>query len=200
MCNCGCSKCKLKIKGPLLQENKVKFLLSEGLNYHINNNIPLSESVYRIGSEKYLSLIKEARKLYSRNLIDLNENDRDLINSHLGYFGNYKGQKVPLDLPIINNKLNEAEYQGKDVELNKPKRGGSKAYYVYVKDGDKVKKISFGSGGLRAKINDKDARTAFAKRHKCGQGEKKTSAKWWSCRLPKFSKQLGLGSNINTYW
>jgi hypothetical protein len=50
--------------------------------------------------------------------------------------------------------INEAEFKGKDVSLNKPKRGGSKAYYVYVKDGDKVKKVSFGSGGLKAKINN----------------------------------------------
>ena len=39
------------------------------------------------------------------------------------------------DLPIT-----EAEYQGKKVKLNDPVRGGSKKFYVYVKDGDKVKK------------------------------------------------------------
>jgi hypothetical protein len=43
------------------------------------------------------------------------------------------------DLPIT-----EAEYQGKKVKLNDPIRGGSKKFYVYVKDGDKVKKVSFG--------------------------------------------------------
>ena len=43
-------------------------------------------------------------------------------------------------------EITEAEYQGKKVELNKPKRGGSKKYYVYVKNPktDRVKKISFG--------------------------------------------------------
>lgn len=40
------------------------------------------------------------------------------------------------DLP-----LEEAEYQGKKVTLNDPIRGGSKKFYVYVKDGDKVKKF-----------------------------------------------------------
>lgn len=51
--------------------------------------------------------------------------------------------------------ITEAEYQGKKVQLNKPKRGGAsgKKFYVYVKDGDKVKKVSFGdSGGLSTKV------------------------------------------------
>ena len=40
-------------------------------------------------------------------------------------------------------EITEAEYQGKKVKLNDPIRGGSKKFYVYVKDGDKVKKVSF---------------------------------------------------------
>ena len=43
-----------------------------------------------------------------------------------------------------NEPLQEAEYQGKTVKLNDPIRGGSKKFYVYVKDGDKIKKVSFG--------------------------------------------------------
>ena len=35
-------------------------------------------------------------------------------------------------------------YQGKKVKLNDPIRGNDpKKFYVYVKDGDKVKKVSF---------------------------------------------------------
>ena len=37
-------------------------------------------------------------------------------------------------------EITEAEYQGKKVKLNDPIRGGSKKFYVYVKDGDKIKK------------------------------------------------------------
>jgi ribosomal protein L21E len=116
---------------------------------------------------------------------------------------NKEGKKVPLDFPMIRENLNEAEYQGKKVQLGKPKRGGAsgKKYYVYVKDGDKVKKVSFGdAGGLKAKINDPKARRAFAKRHKCGTGEPRTSARFWSCRLPRFSKLLGLKSNFTGFW
>jgi len=430
MCNCGCNTCETK--GPLLTEGKVKSLLSEGLQYHIDKKIPLFETVYRIGSEKHLSLIKEARKMYSRNIIDLCEEDEALIGTNLGEFALYEGESVPLDLPMLNesdsnypdfdlnkniryqdtsissgmwrytgkeqggkgvyrnlnngqilgfdrsdfdifrnnlsshfdisesinediydkfldnpsspkgrakslilkftkeygddassmavdrfasknnlkpeekyilkyitkndikissqpggpdfsalnesqaiitfkndyevkmntgegydddfeyfeagereqvyildknNKrvhvefgdgtnayiptslisiqdklLNEDEQldekkkakkkEKKDPPLNKPKRGGSKAYYVYVRDPKtkKIKKVSFGSGGLRAKIKNKEARTAFAARHNCKNKKDRTKAGYWSCNLPRYAPALGLGAKMNTFW
>ena len=359
MCDCGCNTCETK--GPLLTEGKVKSLLSEGLQYHIDKKIPLFETVYRIGSDKHLALIKEARKMYSRNIIDLCEDDEALIKTHLGEFALYEGESVPLDLPMLNEfslpkfdvvkpiidkflggvekagkklieivkregkqtlvlikeiaeyvisgekptsaeqkkiteqlkdlgflaflgiagnipfslfsiiyfiidesgiakeflKLNEdrkynqeellrldliarrrfdcdyekctdeqkaevlkdkvkvgvkealqeakkeideAEFKGKKVALGKPKRGGPKAYYVYVKDGDKVKKVTFGSGGLRAKIKNKEARNAFAARHNCKDKKDRTKAGYWSCNLPRYAPALGLGAKMNTFW
>ena len=494
MCNCGCNTCETK--GPLLTEGKVKSLLSEGLQYHIDKKIPLFETVYRIGSKKHLSLIKEARKMYSRNVIDLCEEDEALIKTHLGEFALYEGVSIPLDLPMLeenqespkfkigdfvqpiegatsylldkprgnisskyvgqigdvyinkpenlemkdgeyvysvdklnhrgkmamsfdfkesdlelisdptdyirslkpyrglneskyekeestqqtidrlkarlddpndgmnvsfivqkikdlekslnesydydevaqsefgmdydqlgsgekewvrdeidnmsmNESLNEkegvphytkdgkewkgklhkmpdgslmsgnphdkngsgpngeseklyhkedlkedrkynqeellrldliarrrfdcdyekctdeqkaevlkdkikvgvkealqeakkeideAEFKGKKVALGKPKRGGPKAYYVYVKDGDKVKKVTFGSGGLRAKIKNKEARNAFAARHNCKDKKDRTKAGYWSCNLPRYAPALGLGAKMNTFW
>ncbi len=94
MCSCGCNTCETKIKGPLLTEGKVKSLLSEGLQYHIDKQIPLFETVYRIGSEKHLSLIKEARKMYSRGVIDLCEDDEYLIKTH---FKNKAIAILPID-------------------------------------------------------------------------------------------------------
>ena len=252
MCKCGCDTCETK--GPLLTEGKVKSLLSEGLQYHIDKKLPLFETVYRIGSNKHLALIKEARKMYSRNIIDLCEDDEALIKTHLGEFALYEGESIPLDLPMLNEvdlrydketianqefddyydnlsssdkekidkevdkrkeedgrfaweslneeKVEEAEFKGKDVPLNKPKRGGSKAYYVYVKDPKtkKVKKVSFGSGGLRAKIKNKQARNAFAARHNCKNKKDRTKAGYWSCNLPRYASALGLGANMNTFW
>ena len=98
--------------------------------------------------------------------------------------------------------LKEAKYQGKDVELGKPKRGGSKKFYVYVKDGDKVKKVSFGmaGGGLRAKLNNPKARRAFSDRHNCPQKKDKTKASYWSCRLPRYAKLLGFKTTFTGYW
>jgi hypothetical protein len=203
MCSCGCNTCETKITGPLLTEGKVKSLLSEGLQYHIDKQIPLFETVYRIGSEKHLSLIKEARKMYSRGVIDLCEDDEHLIKTHLGEFGLYEGESVPLDLPMLEEvEVTEAEFKGKDVQLNKPKRGGSKAYYVYVKDPKtkRVKKVSFGSGGLRAKIRNSKAKKAFAARHRCATKKDRTSPGYWSCNLPRYAQALGLGANSNTFW
>ena len=245
--------CENKITGPLLTESKVKSLLSEGLQYHINNKLPLFETVYRIGSDKHLALIKEARKLYSRNVIDLCEEDEGLIKTHLGEFGIYKGEAVPLDLPMLYEFRN-IEYKGKkysheeedrldliahykfncdfkdctdeqkdevlkdkdkvgvreaakkkkkkDPPIGKPKRGGSKAYYVYVRDPKtkRIKKVSFGSGGLRAKIRNSKARNAFAKRHRCKEKNDRTKPSYWSCRLPRYASALGLGANMNTFW
>ncbi|MDB4272293.1 hypothetical protein N9875_00540 [bacterium] len=96
--------------------------------------------------------------------------------------------------------VSEAEFKGKKVSLGKPKRGGPKAYYVYVKDGDKVKKVTFGSGGLRAKIKNKEARNAFAARHNCKDKKDRTKAGYWSCNLPRYAPALGLGAKMNTFW
>jgi hypothetical protein len=104
-----------------------------------------------------------------------------------------------------NPKIPEAEYQGKKVELSKPKRGGSKKFYVYVKDPKtkNIKKVSFGadSGGgkLAVKLKDPKARKAFADRHNCDQKKDKTKAGYWSCRLPRYAKSLGL-SGGGTWW
>jgi hypothetical protein len=107
---------------------------------------------------------------------------------------NYKSKKI--------FGLSEAEYKGKKVSLNKPKRGGSKAYYVYVKDpkSGNVKKVSFGSSGLRAKINNRGAVKSFVARHKCKQKNDKTKAGYWSCRLPRYAKSLGLSGGGGQWW
>jgi len=194
-CSCGCGGCSDSQPKLALLESKTP--ISEGLRYHIENGISLQENVFRIGSKKYLQLFAEARMLLEWGNISLDENSKFLIeNTDIGKFGVYEGKKVPLDLPAID----EAEYQGRDVEIGKPKRGGSKAYYVYVKDGDKVKKVSFGSGGLRAKIKDPKARQAFAKRHNCDQKKDRTTPGYWSCNLPRYAPALGLGPKMNTYW
>jgi len=86
--------------------------------------------------------------------------------------------------------------------LNKPKRGGSKAYYVYVKNPDtgNVIKVEFGSG-MRAKIDDPEARKRYDDRHGCSKGrhDDKTKPGYWSCRLPRYSKSLGL-SGGGQWW
>ena len=80
----------------------------------------------------------------------------------------------------------EAEYQGKKVQLGKVKRGGSRKFYVYVNNPTtgNVKKVSFGDNtGLSIKTKDPVKRKSFKARHKCDQKKDRTSAGYWSCRM-----------------
>jgi hypothetical protein len=87
---------------------------------------------------------------------------------------------------------NEAKYQGKDVELNKPKRGGSKKFYVYTKNKKgNVIKVSFGQQGMTVKTDDPGRVKAFVDRHDCKNKNDRTKASYWSCRLPRY-KSLGI--------
>ena len=107
------------------------------------------------------------------------------------------------DDEIRGSKLDENKKKKKDPPIGKPKRGGSKAYYVYVRDPKtkRIKKVSFGSGGLRAIINNPKARRAFAARHRCSTANDRTTARYWSCRLPRYAKQLGIAaSNPGGFW
>ena len=193
-CGCGCKGTAKCFDAPILNENlKSRTMVTENMQYHIDNKKPLTENTFRYGSEAFLNLWAEARHLYSRNLLDVYGVDKELVTeSNLGEYGIFE-----------DNTINEAEYQGKKVQIGKPKRGGAsgKKYYVYVKDKGKVKKVSFGdSTGLSAKINDPKARQAFAKRHDCANKKDKTKASYWSCRLPRYAKLLGLKSNFTGFW
>lgn len=412
MCNCGCNSCETK-PAVILNENLVKKeILSEGLKYHLDKNIPLTEHLYRAGSKEYFNLFAEARALYARNILEFSGEDLNiLVETDLGHYGVFEGKKVPLDFPmldegvnnrdldnavyrlenvykyldieyketirgekyvqinyipvttpqwygpefvnvrynndedleIIKNRLDlpmlneqgadtawedsegnkitlqdildmtkdipqkdypteklakvvlnwddnpeevervgqveiskqypilimvneagkiqwildgnhraqkalrakaetipaklikpsnlsakakkvllgivselkegkkrtldfpvaEAVHRGKKVQLNKPKRGGNKKFYVYVRDPKtkNIKKVSFGgTTGLKAKINDPEARRSFAKRHRCAQKNDKTKPGYWSCRLPRYSKLLGLEGSYTGFW
>ena len=347
-CSCGCNTCddKPALLAPILNESLApRAILSEGLKYHIDNNKPLTEHVYRAGSKNYFDLWSEARALYSRGIIDIkNQDDLEILTeTQLGEFGLYEGKKVPLDFIMEEIELEEAdkkntheitltfensklldrfkaiptfskmlapnqmkslnvgnnnltvnnislnglermesmglykiskklkeeeeefpfEYKGfkynikvssnitndrgqklykisidgvgsydkytnereahiyakreiddqvifeaktkpkkKTPPIGKPKRGGSKKFYVYVrKPGGGIKKVSFGdTTGLSAKINNPEARRAFAKRHDCANKKDRTKASYWSCRLPRYASLLGLKSNFSGFW
>ena len=186
------SACKSKGKG----KKWGKKSRSESLNYHLKNQITLNECVFRHGSEGHLNLINAAREYLNENKYVFNNIEKSLLKTDLGKYGLYEGKKVPLDLP-----LKEAEYRGKKVELNKPKRGGSKKYYVYTKNKKgNVVKVSFGdTTGLKAKINNPGAVKSFVARHKCKETKDRTKASYWSCRLPRYAKALGL-SGGGQWW
>ena len=187
----------------ILKESKI----SEGLRHHVENNIPISENVFRMGSLEYFKLFVEARKCLNENkIIFLSENDKWLLNNtDIGYFSEHEGNIVPLDFPFEFVKdLNEAEYRGKKVKLNKPKRtsGGKKKFVVYTKKpakktknnkkGYRIVKVGFGQPGMKISKNAA-ARKSFLARHKCDTNPgPKWKARYWSCNIHRYKKQLGL--------
>ena len=309
------------IESVLKSYTKEKPLISEELQYHIDNGLSLTENVFRYGSPKYFDVINEARKLYSEGYNQWSEEEVELLESNRGKFFNYKGERLPFDFPMVNEQgfswdgtyaneideqgadtswsddedkitlqdileltkdikiinfptkelanivlnwndnpeeierisqveissqypilimvdendiiqwildgnhraqkalksnsetipaklikpsnlnpkskkifgLSEAEYKGKDVSLNKPKSGGPKKWYVYVKNPKtgKVIKVSYGSPVMTAKWNDPGARKSFAARHRCHMKKDKTKAGYWACRAHKdFGKNV----------
>ena len=205
-CSCGCNTCEnVGNAGVILNENVApREILSENLRYHVENKLPLTENTFRYGSKSFLNLWAEARSLYLREVIHVNDDDKEILEeTDLGNYGMYEGVKVPLDLLLLENEeLEEAEGKKKNPPIGKPKRGGSKKFYVYVrKPGGGVKKVSFGdTTGLSAKINNPEARRAFAKRHDCANKKDRTKASYWSCRLPRYAKLLGLKSSFSGFW
>lgn len=92
---------------------------------------------------------------------------------------------------ISESSMEEAEYQGRKVKLNKPMAGDVKKSKVYVKDPKtgNVKKVNFGHGGssvkgksMKIKKNNPGARKSFRARHNCDNPGPRTKARYWSCR------------------
>lgn len=188
--------------------NFQKFNLSENLKYHLDNNISIVDNIFRLGSDNFYNLLKESRELFNNKHLILNSDDAIILETtDIGLFDYYNGELIPLDIPMFNENFlkEEAEYKGKEVDLNKPMRSsGPKKYKVYVKDPKtkKVKIVHFGDakGGLKSKINDPEARKQFAQRHNCKEKKDKTKPGYWSCNLPHYSNLLGLSGGGNYFW
>ena len=177
----------------LLTKNKDH--ISESILFHVERNILLHENVFRIESDNYFKLINEARELHNEGKLDLSEDEIKLINTDIGKKVKTTLGDVYLDCPFV---LDEAEYRGEKVELNKPKRtpNGPKKFAVYVKSKTGgVKKVTFGDPNLRVKNSNKKAAKSFRARHKCSQKTDRTTAGYWSCHVGRYAKQLGLSSS-----
>lgn len=177
--------------------------ISESLQYHIDQNISITESIYRPGSKAHLELLKEARNLFESRVLRLSSIDSGLLeDTDLGLTGMYNGIEVPLDMPLENDPIFEAKYRGRKVKLNEPKRGGKKKFYVYVRDPKtkKIRRIEFGdTSGLKAKVSDPKARKSFAARHQCAKKKDKTKAGYWACRINRYAHLWG-GKTYPGFW
>ena len=103
----------------------------------------------------------------------------------------YRSESLRLEIVESNQPVvfQEAEYKGRKVKLNKPMRGDTKKFKVYVNTGKKnadgtirVKKVNFGQKGMVIKKDNPARRKSFRARHKCDQKKDKTTAGYWSCR------------------
>ena len=90
----------------------------------------------------------------------------------------------------VINLLQEAEYQGRKVQLGKIMQGDIKKFKVYVKnDKGKVVKVNFGFGGKSAKgkrmtikKNNPERRRSFRARHNCDNPGPRWKPRYWACR------------------
>jgi hypothetical protein len=188
--------------------------LEEAVQYHLDNNISITENVFRPGSDMFFQLIDEAKRLYVEgNYTPVDEYEQELLESDIGEVAEYEGQTVVLDFPIeegleecwtgyvqkgmkkkgnkmVPNCVNEEDKtEGKGI--GKPWRSnGGGAVYVRTGDGG-IKKVNFSQSGMTKKFMDPAATRSFVARHHCLTNKDKTSASYWACRYPRFFSNSG---------
>jgi hypothetical protein len=178
---------------PFVQEGFSGFVslknatISEAIDYHLERNIPITEAVFRPGTDKFFGLMLEAKALYaSGEYTPADEYEASLLESDIGEFGYYKGEKVPLDYPFLEEEGDPTKGHG----IGNPWRengGGA----VYVKTGDGVRKVRFSQSGMSKKYNNPARVKSFIARHHCLTNNDKTSASYWACRWPRFFSKSG---------
>lgn len=176
-----------------------KIEVSEHLKYHLDNKISLCENVFRIYSKAYFDLINEVRDLYNKDFIEVNDEDAELLETDIGTIVEVNGNEIYLDVPILEEELNESKE--KKGPLNKPMRtpGGPKKFKVYVRTpSGTIKTVRFGdskSSGLSIKNYSPARAKSFRARHKCSEKKDRTKAGYWACNVSKYAKSLGLKSS-----
>lgn len=96
--------------------------ISDGLQYHLDKKLTITNSIYRIGSDAWCELVNEVRELYFEGKIELSEDDRSLILTDAGKKGIFENELVPLDAPF---PISDDEYA------------------VFIKQDETIKKINF---------------------------------------------------------
>ena len=145
--------------------------------------------------ERLISLRKKNLSLYCKLKKD-HFPDKELLQTNIGEKSMFEGKEVWLDIPMENTELLSEDDKFKGKKSGSPTRdtSGGKAYKVYVAGCSKktdsnprgIKLIRFGSGGLKAKLSNKQAKKSYNARHGCSEGRHndKCKAGYWSCRLP----------------
>jgi D-Tyr-tRNAtyr deacylase len=133
----------------------------------------------------------------SKNIITLAESDikrivlrvlkesKESVNIYEDLYGTVENTNF-----VSDDLINEAEYQGRKVQLGKIMQGDIKKFKVYVKnDKGKVVKVNFGFGGKSAKgkrmvikKNNPERRRSFRARHHCETPGPRWKPRYWACR------------------
>lgn len=83
-----------------------------------------------------------------------------------------------------DERIDEAEYQGRQVTLGKPMRDDVKKFKVYVKNPEgRVVKVNFGDPDMKIKKSDPARRKSFRARHRCDNTGPRHKARYWSCKM-----------------
>lgn len=161
---------------------------SKDLQKHLDMGLGLTDSFYRLGSEKYTELFKEVKAYWaSGNPILKGPSEWMVKHLDVGTEAVYNGEKVILDIP-------------------KRIKGGNKKFVVFHDSGKKDKdgnikaiKIEWGDPTKTVKNDQYGRATSFWKRHQCDMKKKMDPSKagFWACYGPTlFAKQLGLVSDM----
>lgn len=157
--------------------------LPENIKAHIEEGLGLTTSLFRLGSDAYCQLFEDAKEYWDKGNIIL-RGPSAWMTKHLEV-----GKK--------------AIYDGKNVKLDIPSRGGNKKFIVYRNSGKKdedgniiAKKIEWGQPKVSIKNADEGAAASFWSRQNCDSKTDPDTPGFWACYAPTlFAKQLGFESD-----
>jgi hypothetical protein len=164
--------------------------------------LPLSKSIHTMADGQIVELGKVYSDPFANAFGKIKEDIDDDIDEYdvdeddieeMEDFIAFLKTKVKEKEAYNESTLDEAEYQGREVQLGKPTAGDVKKFKVYVKNpAGKVVKVNFGHGGtsaaakgektMRIRKSNPKARKSFRARHNCDSPGPRTKARYWSCR------------------
>jgi hypothetical protein len=173
-----------------LLETHVVDMLEDGVVVAVDDRFMSIMESYGITTEtirRYGAVGTNSAQGYTLEQCDQeSDSELELIRNRAGVGENAASNDPLLAKAIDLAPVDEAEYQGRDVDLNKPfyTPDGPKKRSVYVKDPStgNVKKVNFGSKEMKIKKSNPDRRKSFRARHNCDNPGSKTSARYWSCK------------------
>ena len=107
----------------------------------------------------------------------------DIVDQNIEQLVLQEMENMYLEALCEGETIEEAEYRGRKVKLNKPTRGDVKKFKVYVKNAKgNVVKVNFGDPNMRIRKSNPKARKSFRARHNCDNPGPKWKARYWSCK------------------